>query len=132
MQKYLIDNWNKLERESGWKAVNNPVIVETAGFVPLEVRFKRFEENGIRAQLNASEFTSSDLRDIFLHPDFAINQYDELEDIEAKEAARAAYIEKLINQKAAQSGSVPVDKPVENTVVKPEPPASESNKDSES
>lgn len=129
---YQIDDWNALDRVSGWNADINPVIVETAGFVPLEVRFKRFEENGIRAQLNASEFTSSDLRDIFLHPDFAINQYDELEDIEAKEAARAAYIENLLNQKSAQSGSVSVDKPVENTVVKQEPPASESNKDSES
>ena len=72
--KYTIDDWNNLERQSGWQPEKNPVIVETAGFVPLEVRFKRFEENGIRAQFSAAEFSSSDLRDIYLHPDFQINQ----------------------------------------------------------
>ena len=65
------------------------VVVETAGFVPLEVRFKRMQENGIIAQFHEGDFTSSDWRDIYLnHPDFDIDENDELEDIQEKQAMR--------------------------------------------
>lgn len=106
MIKYTVEKFEDYgHSDTGWHPDKNPVIVETAGFVPLEVKFKRFEEAGIRAQFSESEFTSSDLRDIYLHPDFSLNQYDDLEEIERKEAARQAYIEQLLASRQS------VDKP---------------------
>ena len=49
----------------GW----NEDIVETAGFIPLEVRFKQMEQAGYRAQFFESEFSSKDVSDMYLnHP----------------------------------------------------------------
>lgn len=62
----------------------NKVIVETAGFVPLEVKFKQFEQNGIINQLHNSDFTSSDYRDMYLHEDFDITPEDDLEEAHEK------------------------------------------------
>ena len=74
----------------------NEYITETAGFVPLEVKLKQFEQNGLRAQFNESEFTSSDYRDMYLNPDFEIYPGDELEEVQEKvELQRKYIIEKL-------------------------------------
>ena len=48
----------------GW----NEDIVETAGFIPLEVRFKQMEQAGYRAQFFESEFSSKDVSDIYHNP----------------------------------------------------------------
>lgn len=77
----------------------NEVLVETAGFEPLEVKFKRMEEAGYRAQFQESDFTSSDLRSIYLNPDFQITEEDELEDIQEKDLARAQYVQQLLQEK---------------------------------
>lgn len=66
------------------KLENNSKIVETAGFVPLEVKFKQFEQNGLRAQFSTSEFTSNDYRDMYLSPNTEILPTDDLEEIEEK------------------------------------------------
>ena len=39
----------QIEKLSNPKMEHNEYICETAGFVPLEVKFKRFEQAGIRA-----------------------------------------------------------------------------------
>lgn len=78
----------------------NKYKTETAGFVPLEVKFKRFEEDGLVAQFNSSDFTSTDYRDIYLNPDFEITPEDDYEDIQEKLQLREQYISKL---KAAKS-----------------------------
>lgn len=71
-------------------------IVETAGFIPLEVRFKQMEQAGYRAQFFESEFTSKDVSDMYLnHPEFDINSEDEIEDVMEKMQLRAAYIEQV-------------------------------------
>lgn len=85
---------------------DNEYICETAGFIPLEVKFKRFEENGIRAQFSTDSFSSSDLREIYLNPDFEIRQGDDLIDIEAKLMAREEYILKLNKEKSEQAENV--------------------------
>lgn len=114
-----IQKWGDLNRKSGWNAKKNPRIVETAGFVPLEVRLKRLEENGIRAQFAQDmDLTSEEMRTLYLHPDFEITPYDELEEIEEKLTARQVYLEKLLQQKAAANDSI-VDKPVSEAVVEP-------------
>lgn len=73
----------------GW----NEEIVETAGFVPLEVRFKQMEQAGIRAQFFESEFGSKDFRDMYLnHPEFDLTPEDDIEEAYEKMALRAAWI----------------------------------------
>ena len=42
-------------------------IVETAGFIPLEVRFKQMEQAGFRAQFFENEFSSKDVTDMYLN-----------------------------------------------------------------
>lgn len=81
---------------------NNDYIVETAGFVPLEVKMKQFENNGIVAQFLTSDFDSNDYRDIYLHPDFNIYPEDDFEDIQEKLSAQREYAEKI--KKAKSTG----------------------------
>lgn len=71
------------------------VITETAGFVPLEVRFQRLIENGIQLQLKAQEFDSVDMRKLYLDDAFRVEPDDELEEIQTKLEARAEYLAKL-------------------------------------
>ena len=77
------------EEEKAW----NEDIVETAGFVPLEVRFKQMEQAGYRARFFESEFTSKDVSDMYLnHPEFDITPEDDIEDAMQKIMLRQAYI----------------------------------------
>lgn len=63
---------------------DNERIVETAGFVPLDIKFKRFEQAGILQMLNKQKYSVDDLRDIYFGEDSEIHPYDELEDIVSK------------------------------------------------
>lgn len=83
----------------------NSYITETAGFIPLEVKFKRFEQAGQIMQFSASEFTSSDMRSIYLNPDFEITPEDDLEDINDKLIARNQYIRELKKEKSKVGSS---------------------------
>lgn len=68
-----------------WKSKSNDYITETAGFIPLVVKFKRFLENGIVAQFKESDFTSSDWRSLYQDdPDLDISPNDEFDEIQAK------------------------------------------------
>lgn len=89
---------NQQPESDAWKEV----VTETAGFEPLEVKFKRMEQAGIRAQFNSNEFTSSDLRNIYLNPDFQITPEDELEDIEIKQSAFRDYVSAYVKAKDKQ------------------------------
>lgn len=107
------------------------VIVETAGFVPLEVRFKRMQEAGIRAQFTEGDFTSNDWRDIYLNkPEFDVVEGDELEDIVEKQQGRMAYMQQLMREK--QGKSVATDEALSNepSVDKPEENAAENGSSS--
>lgn len=80
------------EEEKAWKED----IVETAGFVPLEVRFKQMEQAGYRARFFESEFTSKDVSDMYLnHPEFDITAEDDMEDAMQKIMLRQAYINQV-------------------------------------
>lgn len=77
-------------------------VTETAGFEPLEVRFKKMEQAGFRAQFFESDFDSADLREIYLHhPEFTLQEGDEIEDVIEKDAMRSAFIRGLLAKKAA-------------------------------
>lgn len=81
---------------------DNEYITESAGFIPLEVKLKQFEQNGLIAQFNQSDFTSHDLREMYLNPDFDITPEDDLEDVEEKIKARNEFIEQY--KKAKSNG----------------------------
>ena len=59
VEEHLPNPYPELE---GW----DEDIVETAGFIPLEVRFKQMEQAGIRAQFFESEFSSKNVQDMYL------------------------------------------------------------------
>lgn len=84
-----VPEYPKIE---GW----NEDIVETAGFIPLEVRFKQMEQAGYRARFFESEFTSKDVQDMYLnHPEFDITDEDDMEDAMEKLMLRQAYVESV-------------------------------------
>lgn len=89
-------------------SVGNELIVETAGFEPLEVKIKRLEQNGIVAALNKSDFTSSDLREMWLNPDFEITPEDDIEDVYEKLNGLREYqeeIKKKVYERNSKVGS---------------------------
>lgn len=102
MNKPICANPWDYECPESFKDVPNQdeILVETAGFVPLDIRFKMMEEAGIRAQFRESEFDSADMRAIYEeHPEFAFTMSDELEDIERKIALRNKFITELYNKR---------------------------------
>lgn len=62
----------------------NPYIVETAGFIPLDVQIQKFEQAGVRARFRSDMFDSSDYRDMYLNENLRINSSDDEIDIERK------------------------------------------------
>lgn len=102
MTKYKIDllNASEIEALGANLKENNEYITETAGFIPLEVKLKQFETNGLVAQFMTSDFDSNDYRDIYLNPDFNVSPEDDFEDIQEKLAMQREYAEKI---KAAKS-----------------------------
>lgn len=83
--------------------LSNKRIVDTKGFVPLEVKFKQFEQGGILAQLRADEFTSHNYREMYLSPDMEINQWDDLEEIQDKLALQQEFRMKILAKTSAFS-----------------------------
>ena len=81
----------------------NEYITETAGFVPLDVKLRRFQENGQIMQFSSSEFTSSDYRQMYLSPDFEITPEMELEEIEEIQLKRQEFVKKLMKSKVGSS-----------------------------
>lgn len=77
----------------------NEQVTETAGFVPLEVRMKQMEQNGLLQQALLQELTADDLREAWLAPDFEISPEDELEDILVKDRARHEFLDQIKSQR---------------------------------
>lgn len=82
----------------GW----SEVLVEDAGFEPLDVKLYKMYQAGIRSQLNVEDLTMQDLRDIYLAPDFSVDPDDDLEEIALKAAAQAEFMQQL---RVLRSGS---------------------------
>lgn len=78
---------------------NNDYLVETAGFVPLSVRFKQFTENGIVSRLRAEQYDTdlpiSELENAFQMSEFDINDDDDIFTATEKINARKEYIAEL-------------------------------------
>lgn len=107
-----------LEARNKWTAPEDwdDDIVETAGFIPLEVRFKKLQENGQRVILRASEFDSIDMRKMYLDDEFRVEPDDDLEEIEEKLMKRQAYINSLREERIKETNEKE-DKPVNSSKV---------------
>lgn len=88
--------------ESPWNdSEYNSYITETAGFVPLVVKFKKFIENGQIAQFRESDFTSSDWRELYAtDPELDISPDDEFDEVQEKLALREKLRQDILARKA--------------------------------
>lgn len=91
------NSWQPTDKE--FQKEWNKVEVETAGFVPLDVRFKQMEQAGYRAQFMSSDFTSGDLRAAYQIPALDYQEGDELEDMLEKDSLRRQFLDELLKQK---------------------------------
>lgn len=76
----------------------NPYIVETAGFVPLKIRFKQLQEAGYRQRLFHEQFDGTDIENIEKNAEFDILAGDDLETVIRKQQAKARSYLDLLNQ----------------------------------
>lgn len=78
---------------------DNDYLVETAGFVPLSVRFKQFTENGVVSRLRAEQYDTdlpiSELENAFQMSEFDVNDDDDIFTATEKINARKNYIAEL-------------------------------------
>lgn len=80
------------------KLFDNSYITDTAGFEPLDVKFKKFEQNGIIAQLHSSDFDSASLREMYLSDNMQIYPDDDIEDIYAKLSLQREFANRVHNE----------------------------------
>lgn len=88
--------------KNGKPAEGNEYIIETAGFVPLSVKFKQFEQNGYIAKFHIDDFDSSDYNslyadDVLIGPDD--DEFDVADKIELFNQRRRD----LLNKKLAET-----------------------------
>ena len=90
------DNWIT---KDGKPAEGNEYIVESAGFVPLSVKFKQFEQNGYIAKFNVDDFDSSDYNSLY-QDDVLIGPDDDEFDVADKIALFKERKLAILNEKA--------------------------------
>lgn len=103
-ESFVFQNSDKSHwtTEDGKPAEGNEYIVETAGFVPLSVKFKQFEQNGYIAKFNVDDFDSSDYNSLYAN-DVLIGPEDDEFDIADKiELFRQRKFE-LLSKKLAET-----------------------------
>lgn len=81
------------------KLFDNSYITDTAGFEPLDVKFKKFEQNGIIAQLHSSDFDSASLREMFLSDNMQVYPDDDIEDVYSKLALQRDFANRIHQDK---------------------------------
>lgn len=95
----ITDKWIT---EDGKPADGNEYIVETAGFVPLSVKFKQFEQNGYIAKFSVDDFDSSDYSKLYAD-DVLIGPDDDEFDIADKIALFKERKLQILNSKLAET-----------------------------
>lgn len=85
--------------KDGKPAEGNDYIVESAGFVPLAVKFKQFEQNGYIAKFNVDDFDSSDYNSLY-QDDVLIGPDDDEFDVADKIALFKERKLAILNEKA--------------------------------
>lgn len=77
---------------------NNIPIVETAGFVPLQTRFKQLQEAGYRQRLFQEQYDGYDIEQIERNNDTDILAGDDLETVLRKQKLKAEKYQQLYSQ----------------------------------
>lgn len=112
--KYSIEKRKPLELDLS-KFPESSYIVETAQFVPMSVKFKRFVENGIMSRMRAEQYDTdlpvNELEKAFSMSEFSVNDDDDIFTATEKIKARNAYIEEL---KKSYSGGASAQKKAES------------------
>lgn len=88
--------------KEGNPAEGNEYIVETAGFIPLSVKFKQFEQNGYIAKFSADDFDSSDYKSLY-QDDVLIGPDDDDFDVADKIALFKERKMQILNSKLAET-----------------------------
>lgn len=108
-------------------------ICETAGFVDLETRFKRMEQNGYVANFFSHQFDTQDMRDIFLGDETEIYADDDEATVTKKlalqEKLRADKMKLLLGDLAEANDEAEAPQGRESSESKP---SSQSSKEEES
>lgn len=90
------------------KIFDNKRLVDTAGFVPLNVRIKQFLLSGEQAKLSSEMFDSDDWRYMFEHVnDNSLEVGDDIEDVNRKLQIVIARQNELLARKAGSFSDVP-------------------------
>lgn len=90
----------------------NEDLVDITSYVPLDLRLKQLERAGVRARLRSTEFSISELRQIYDNHELEYNADDDLEDVLDKETKRRELIAQILKSK--QSSVEPDSPPVKD------------------
>lgn len=83
------------------KIFDNDILVDTAGFVPLDVRIKQFLVSGEQAKISAEMFDSDDWRYMYEHiNENTLEVGDDIEDVSLKLANIVAKRNEILARKA--------------------------------
>lgn len=91
------------ENSSYKKIFENKLLVDTAGFTPLDVRIKQFILSGEQAKLSAEMFDSDDWRYMFSHVNGnSLEVGDDIEDVARKLDTVMQRQQEILSRKASQ------------------------------
>lgn len=102
--KFDDSNTNKWITSDGKPSKGNEYIVESAGFIPLSVKFKKFEQDGYIAKFSVDDFDSSDYNNLY-SDDVLICPDDDEFDIADKIALFKERKLQLLNSKLAETNA---------------------------
>lgn len=83
----------------------NEDLVDTTSYIPLDLRLKQLERAGVRARLKSTDFSMSELRQIYDNHELEYTKDDELEDILDKETKRRELIAQILKDKQSSEVS---------------------------
>lgn len=103
------------EEEKRNKKVDDVLLVDTAGFIPLKAKIQKMIESGLVANLREDDFDAEIYNELYLSEEFKITSEDDLEDVQRKLIARNNYIAELKAKFDAENSDIDnVSKTVEN------------------
>lgn len=94
------------DEEKRNKVIDDVVLVDTAGFIPLKVKIQKMIESGIVDNLREDDFDADIYNELYLSEDFKITSDDDLEDVQRKIIARNAYIAELKAKMNAENSEI--------------------------
>lgn len=94
MSRFISGLCQAVEKKDFWSGIkikNNEKLVDSSGFVPLDIRFKKLDIATAQRKLALSQFDYHDYDELY-DDDIVFNKYDSLEELQDK-------LEKYTNKK---------------------------------